>query len=124
MAITRLYPGLQGQETPLEASVKVNNRSPMSETLSDTESDKLSSYPVPTLTSSTPNLYKPTQHDLAFPSVELPSSHSSKPGVSSLGASLIQDDENKKVLKNIDKPISSQISTENLPAMNFSKSAK
>jgi len=124
VAITRLYPGLQGQEVPLDTNVMIQNRSPMSETLSETESDKLSSYPVPTLTSSTPNMYKPTQRDLVFPSGELPSSRSGTAGVSSLGGSLIQDNENKKVLKNIDKPMNSQTSTENLPAMNFSKTVQ
>jgi len=124
VAITRLYPGLRGQEVRLDTKVMVHNRSPISDTLSETESDRLGSYSVQTLTSSTPTIYKTTQHDLIFPSVEMPSSRSTAGGVSSLGGSLIQDDENKKVLKNIDKPLSSQTSTENLPALNFSKSVQ
>jgi len=122
VAIKRLYPSLLGQDGGEEGNMIDKNRSPMSDTASETDSGRLEGYSVPTPKSFNSSLYQSTENDIIFPTGERSPRNSPVAGPSCV--TLRSDDQNKNALNTIEKPLTSQPKIDNRPTPNYNKTVK
>jgi len=136
VAIKHLYPHLFEQDCGVESKMIDDDRCAMSDTISTTESGRSEGFSLqimqtPKSFSSqqtpktfSPVLFKTNKDDFVFPSVDRSPSCKSQVKVSSCASTLRTDDQNKKVLKTIEKSMTPASNLETRPTMKFSKTVK
>jgi len=131
VAIKHLYPRLLEPDCGVETKMIDDDRCAMSDTISTTESGRSEGFSTPKSFSSlqtpktfSPALFKTSKHDFVFPGVDRSPSCKSQVKISSCASTLRPDDQNKKVLKTNEKPMTPPSNLETRPTMKFSKTVK